>query len=367
MALTELNRRRWRNFRRNGRAFWSLVIFSILFLIAVFAELVANDKPIVVNFRGDYYFPAYKFYPETAFGGDFGTEAIYRDEAVQCLIKTGGREECWDDPEGLIEAVDAGTSDVPKAEQGWMIWPVVPYHYKTINNVGTAPSAPDAQHWLGTDDTARDVLARVIYGFRTSIMFALIVTVVSSLIGITAGAIQGYFGGRTDIIFQRLMEIWQYTPSLYVIIILFAILGRSFWLLVVVTILFGWPALVGVVRAEFLRARNFEYVRAARALGVGDRVIMFRHMLPNAMVATLTMLPFVVTGAISGLAALDYLGYGLPASAPSLGELALQAKQNLQAPWLAFTAFFTFAIMLSLLVFIFEGIRDAFDPRKTFK
>ncbi|MFV0303137.1 MAG: ABC transporter permease [Paracoccus sp. (in: a-proteobacteria)] len=367
MAMSELNRRRWRNFRRNGRAFWSLVIFAILFLIAIFAEMVANDKPILVSYRGEFYVPAYKFYPETAFGGDFGTEAIYRDEAVQCLIVTGGREACWDDPEGMIAAVKDGTSDVPAADRGWMIWPVIPYHYKTINDVGTAPSAPDADHWLGTDDTARDVLARVIYGFRTSIMFALIVTVVASAIGITAGAVQGYFGGRVDIVFQRLMEIWQYTPSLYVIIILFAILGRSFWLLVVVTILFGWPALVGVVRAEFLRARNFEYVRAARALGVGDRTIMFRHMLPNAMVATLTMLPFVVTGAISGLAALDYLGYGLPASAPSLGELALQAKQNLQAPWLAFTAFFTFAIMLSLLVFIFEGIRDAFDPRKTFK
>ena len=211
------------------------------------------------------------------------------------------------------------------------------------------------------------MLARVIYGFRISILFTLIVTVIASALGIAAGAVQGYFGGRTDLIFQRLLEIWGSTPSLYVIIILFAILGRSFWLLVFVSILFGWPALVGVVRAEFLRARNFEYVRAARALGVNDRTIMFRHILPNAMVATLTMLPFVVTGTISSLAALDYLGYGLPASAPSLGELALQAKQNLQAPWLGFTAFFTFAIMLSLLVFIFEGIRDAFDPRKTFR
>lgn len=367
MAISELNRRRWRNFRRNGRAFWSLIVFALLFVIAMFAEIVANDKPILVSFRGDLYVPAYKFYPETAFGGDFGTEAIYRDEAVQCLIVTGGREACWDDPEGLIEAVANGSSDIPKEEQGWMIWPPIPYHYKTINNVGTAPSAPDADHWLGTDDTARDVLARVIYGFRTSILFTLIVTVIASAIGIAAGAVQGYFGGRTDLIFQRVLEIWASIPSLYVIIILFAILGRSFWLLVFVTILFGWPALVGVVRAEFLRARNFEYVRAARALGVSDRKIMFRHILPNAMVATLTMLPFVVTGTISGLAALDYLGYGLPASAPSLGELALQAKQNLQAPWLAFTAFFTFAIMLSLLVFVFEGVRDAFDPRKTFK
>ncbi len=367
MALSELNRRRWRNFRRNGRAFWSLVVFTVLFVVAMLAEVVANDKPIVVSFRGDLYFPAYKFYPETAFGGDFGTEAIYRDEAVQCLIVTGGRQECWDTPDELIAAVDQGTSDVPQDQQGWMIWPPVPFHFKTINNVGTAPSAPDGTHWLGTDDTARDVLARVIYGFRISILFTLIVTVIASTIGIAAGAIQGYFGGRTDLIFQRVLEIWASTPGLYVIIILFAILGRSFWLLVFVTILFGWPALVGVVRAEFLRARNFEYVRAARALGVSDRKIMFRHILPNAMVATLTMLPFVVTGTISGLAALDYLGYGLPASAPSLGELALQAKQNLQAPWLAFTAFFTFAIMLSLLVFIFEGVRDAFDPRKTFR
>ncbi|MBC9245656.1 ABC transporter permease [Paracoccus sp. 11-3] len=367
MALSELNRRRWRNFRRNKRAFWSAIIFSILFVIAMFAEVVANDKPIVVSYRGELYFPVYNFYPETAFGGDFKTEAIYKDEAVQCLIVTGGVQDCWDDPETLIAAVGNGTSDIPDADQGWMIWPPIPYHYKTINNVGTAPSAPNGDHLLGTDDTSRDVLARVIYGFRLSILFTLIVTAVSSVIGIAAGAIQGYFGGRTDLVFQRILEIWASTPSLYVIIILFAILGRGFWLLVGVSILFGWPALVGVVRAEFLRARNFEYVRAARALGVGDRTIMFRHILPNAMVATLTMLPFVVAGTISSLAALDYLGYGLPTSAPSLGELALQAKQNLQAPWLAFTAFFTFAIMLSLLVFIFEGVRDAFDPRKTFK
>ena len=367
MALSELNRRRWRSFRRNKRAFWSLILFAALFTIAMFAELVANDKPIVVSYKGELYFPVYNFYPETTFGGDFATQAIYTDPAVQCLITSGGRQECWDDPEGFAAAVNSGSTDVPRAEQGWMIWPVIPYSYNTINNVGQAPSAPDAAHWLGTDNTARDVTARVIYGFRTSILFTLIVTVVASTIGITMGAIQGYFGGRTDLIFQRLLEIWSSTPSLFVIIILFAILGRSFWLLVFVSILFGWPALVGVVRAEFLRARNFEYVRAARALGVSDRKIMFRHILPNAMVATLTMLPFVVTGVISSLAALDYLGYGLPTSAPSLGELALQAKQNLQAPWLGFTAFFSFAIMLSLLIFIFEGIRDAFDPRKTFR
>jgi len=368
MAMTELNRRRLRNFRRNKRAFWSLVVFTILFVASLFAELIANDRPIVVNFKGGWYFPAYRFYPETAFGGDFGTEAIYTDPGVQCLIRTGGREECWDDPDAVQkEAAETGMVAGEKVQQGWMLWPPIPYHYRTINNVGTAPSAPDSQHLLGTDDTSRDVLARVIYGFRLSILFTLIVTIVGSTIGIAAGAVQGYFGGRTDLVLQRLLEIWGSTPSLYVIIILFAILGRSFWLLVFVSILFGWPALVGVVRAEFLRARNFEYVRAARALGVSDRKIMFRHILPNAMVATLTMLPFVVTGTISSLAALDYLGYGLPTSAPSLGELALQAKQNLQAPWLGFTAFFSFAIMLSLLVFIFEGIRDAFDPRKTFR
>ncbi|MTH78870.1 ABC transporter permease [Paracoccus aestuariivivens] len=368
MAMSELNRRRLRSFRRNKRAFWSLILFSILFVASLFAELIANDRPIVVNYKGSFYFPAYRFYPETNFGGDFGTEAIYTDPGVQCLIRTGGRQECWDDPEAVEkEARETGMIAGEQVDRGWMLWPPIPFHYRTINNVGTAPSAPDSTHLLGTDDTSRDVLARVIYGFRLSILFTLIVTVVSSVIGISAGAVQGYFGGRTDLIFQRMLEIWGSTPSLYVIIILFAILGRSFWLLVFVSILFGWPALVGVVRAEFLRARNFEYVRAARALGVTDRTIMFRHILPNAMVATLTMLPFVVTGTISSLAALDYLGYGLPTSAPSLGELALQAKQNLQAPWLGFTAFFSFAIMLSLLVFIFEGIRDAFDPRKTFR
>ncbi|MBK5946068.1 peptide ABC transporter permease [Rhodobacter veldkampii DSM 11550] len=367
MMLSPLNQRRWRNFKANRRAYLSLWVFLGLFVASLFAEVIANDKPVVVSYRGDLYFPAYRFYPETTFGGDFRTEAIYKDEAVQCLIVTGGRQECWDDPDGVMAEAKAGTVAGDAIEKGWMIWPPIPYHYRSINNVGSAPSAPDAAHWLGTDDTARDVLARVIYGFRTSILFTLIVTSVASVIGIAAGAVQGYFGGRTDLIFQRALEIWGSTPSLYVIIILFAILGRSFELLVVVSILFGWPALVGVVRAEFLRARNFEYVRAARALGVSDPVIMFRHILPNAMVATLTLLPFVVTGTIASLASLDYLGYGLPSSAPSLGELALQAKQNLQAPWLGFSAFFTFAIMLSLLVFVFEGVRDAFDPRKTFR
>ncbi|WP_300519895.1 ABC transporter permease [Aliiroseovarius sp.] len=368
MRLSPLNQRRWRNFRRNGRAFWSLILFVALFTLSLFAEFLANEKPILVSYRGEFYTPIFKFYPETQFGGDLKIEAVYRDPEIECLIVTGGVEACWDDPELLIEDAGDGVIEGEEIHRGWVIWPPIRYGYKTPADLDVpAPSAPDAEHWLGTDDTARDVLARVIYGFRLSVFFTIIVTILTSIIGIAAGAVQGYFGGRTDLIFQRALEIFTAIPSLYVIIILFAIFGRSFWLLVFVTVLFGWPALVGVVRAEFLRARNFEYVRAARALGVSNRVIMVRHVLPNAMVATLTLLPFIITGTISTLAALDFLGFGLPSSSPSLGELTRQAKQNLQAPWLGFTAFFTFSILLSLLVFIFEGVRDAFDPRKTFQ
>ena len=371
IRLSPLNQRRWRNFRNNRRAFWSLVVFCVLFFLSLFAEFLANDRPILVNYRGEYYTPIFTFYPETAFGGDFRTEAVYRDIEVQCLIITGGMGDCWDDPEGMIAAARDGSLEEgdPAYYRGWLIWPPVPYSYNTVNDIGgAAPSPPDADHWLGTDDTARDVLARVIYGFRLSVAFALIVTFLTSVIGIAAGAVQGYFGGLIDLLFQRVIELWGATPSLYIIIIVAAIFRMDFWLLVFLMTLFGWTALVGVVRAEFLRARNFEYVRAARALGVGNGTIMFRHVLPNAMVATLTMLPFIVTGTIGGLAALDFLGFGLPSSAPSLGELTLQAKRNIQnAPWLAFTAFFAFATMLSLLVFIFEGVRDAFDPRKTFQ
>ena len=366
--LSPLNQRRWKNFCANRRAFWSLWIFALIFGLTLAAELIANDKPLLVSYRGELYVPISAFYPETAFGGDFRTEAVYRDVEVQCLIVSGGLEDCWDDPEDVIAQVQGtGLFNGQEVEAGWMIWPLIPYSYNTVNSIeGTAPSAPDDKHWLGTDDTARDVLARVIYGFRLSVAFALVVTLLTSIIGIAAGAIQGYFGGLTDLIFQRVIELWGATPSLYIIIIVAAIFQMNFWLLVFLMVLFGWTALVGVVRAEFLRARNFEYVRAARALGVSNATIMFRHVLPNAMVATVTMLPFIITGAIGSLASLDFLGFGLPSSAPSLGELTLQAKQNLQAPWLGFTAFFTFAVMLSLLVFIFEGIRDAFDPRKTF-
>ncbi|MEL0437265.1 ABC transporter permease [Phycobacter sp. K97] len=367
MALSPLNQRRWNNFRRNTRAYWSFWIFSVLFVLSLFAEFIANDKPILVSYRGELFMPIFKFYPETAFGGDFRTEAVYRDPEVECLIQSGGNVDCFDDPEGILADIDAGTFAGEDFHKGWTIWPPIPYSYNTtVDRPGAAPLPPNGQNLLGTDDTKRDVLARVIHGFRLSIVFTLIVTGAATVVGIAAGAVQGYFGGWLDLLFQRFIEIWSSTPTLYVIIIMFAILGRSFWLLVFLMILFGWTALVGVVRAEFLRARNLEYVRAAKALGVGNMTIMFRHMLPNAMVATLTMLPFIVTGTIGGLASLDFLGFGLPSSAPSLGELTLQAKQNLEAPWLAFTAFFTFAIMLSLLVFIFEGIRDAFDPRKTF-
>ena len=365
--MSPLNKRRWRNFKRNRRAYWSLWIFSICFGLSLFAEFIAYDKPILVQYRGDYYTPIWNFYPETQFGGDFQTEAVYRDPEVKCLIATGGLDLCFDDPEGYIEDASDGIIDGEEIEKGWAIWPLIPYSYDTaVDRPGAAPLPPNSENLLGTDGTKRDVLARVIHGFRLSIFFTLIVTGAASLIGVAAGAVQGFFGGWIDLVFQRIIEIWSSTPQLYVIIILFAILGRSFWLLVFLMVLFGWMSLVGVVRAEFLRARNLEYVRAARALGVSNVTIMFRHMLPNAMVATLTMLPFLVTGTIGTLAGLDFLGFGLPSSAPSLGELTLQAKQNLQAPWLAFTAFFTFAIMLSLLVFIFEGIRDAFDPRKTF-
>jgi len=368
MALSAMNQRRWRNFRKNKRAYWSLIIFSILFGLSLFAEFIANDKPIIVNYRGEYYMPIFNFHSETEFGGDFKTEAVYRDIEVKCLITTGGLEDCFDEPEALIEDAQDGEIAGEKIEKGWLLWPPIPYSFNTIVDIpGVAPSPPNWHNLLGTDDTKRDVLARVIYGFRLSVIFTLLVSSIASVIGIVAGAIQGYFGGWIDLTFQRLLEIWSSTPSIYVIIILSAILGRSFWLLVFITVLFGWPALVGVVRAEFLRARNFEYVRAAKALGVSNRVIMFRHMLPNAMVATLTFLPFIVTGSIATLATLDFLGFGLPSSLPSLGELTLQAKQNIQAPWLGFTAFFVFAILLSLLVFIFEGVRDAFDPRKTFE
>lgn len=367
MRLTPLQRRRWAAFRANRRAFWSMRIFLVLFLVTLFAEFVANDRPLLVSYRGELFVPVFRFYPETAFGGEFETAANYRDPVVACFIRAGGHPACLDAPEDV--AADARDGEVAgePVQRGWILFPPVPYSHDTVNNVAGAPSPPDRDHWLGTDDQTRDVLARVIHGFRISILFALVVTGISAAIGIVAGAVQGYFGGIPDLFLQRIVEIWGNTPYLYILIILSALFTMSFWLLTLLVALFSWTALVGYVRAEFLRARNFEYVRAAKALGVGDWRIMFRHLLPNAMVSTLTVIPFQITGAIGGLATLDYLGFGLSASYPSLGELTLQGKNNLEAPWLGLTAFFTFAIMLSLLVFIFEGVRDAFDPRKAFR
>ena len=350
LRLSPLSKRRIANFRANPRARWSLRIFAVLFVISLAAELIANDRPLMVQYQGDSLYPVLTDYPETYFGGDFATPADYTDPFVQDLILSGGDE--------VLEDGEA---------PGWMLWPLVPFSHDTVDyDVATAPSDPDATHWLGTDDQARDVLARVIYGFRLSVLFGFGVTLASAVIGILAGAAQGFFGGWVDLTFQRVEEIWQSMNMLYVILILSAVLAPNLWVMFLIFVAFSWTQLIGVVRAEFLRARNFEYVMAARALGVSDWTIMFRHLLPNAMVATLTLLPFLLTGSIGLLAGLDFLGFGLPPGYPSLGELALQGKKYLQDPHLAITAFFTFAIMLSLMVFIFEGVRDAFDPRKTF-
>ena len=356
--------RRWENFKANRRGFWSLWIFLVLFVLSLFAELIANEKPIIVSYQGEILFPVLVDYPEEKFGG-FYAITDYRSDFI--------REE--------IEA------------NGWMIWPPIRYSYQTANSYipHSAPTRPaflmsDEErcsayplktedpncnagnlNWLGTDDQARDVLARVIYGFRISVLFGLALTLFSAVIGISAGAIQGYFGGWTDLLMQRFIEIWSSMPVLYILLIIAAILPPGFWVLLGIMLLFSWVAFVGVVRAEFLRARNFEYVNAARALGVGNTTIMIRHLLPNAMVATLTFLPFILSGSITTLTSLDFLGFGLPPGSPSLGELIAQGKRNLQAPWLGLTAFFTISIMLSLLIFIGEATRDAFDPRKTFR
>lgn len=385
--FSELNRRRWRSFKRNRRAWWSLWIFSALFIFCLGAELVANDKPLVLSYRGQYYWPIWNTYSEQVFGGDFQTEADYRDPVVACLIRTGGNlDGCFDEADGLTTEAPI----LPDTAEGWMLWPLIAFSYDTVSYaVERAPSPPDWKyrefveiggvslglpwpaenfhHVLGTDDQARDVMARVIYGFRLSVLFGFSVTIVTAAIGIFAGASQGFFGGWVDLFFQRVEEVWSSMNLLYVVLIVVSVLRPTLWVMFTVFVAFGWVTLIGVVRAEFLRARNLEYVQAARALGVGDFTIMFRHLLPNAMVATVTMLPFMLTGSISLLAGLDFLGFGLGASYPSLGELALQGKQHLQDSWLALSAFFTFAIMLSLMVFVFEGVRDAFDPRKTFR
>jgi len=341
LRLGEVGRRRWRTFRRNRRAFWSLWLFLALFFGTLPAELVANDRPLVVRYDGHLYFPVLRAYPETTFGGLFETEADYTDPEVRSLIEA----------------------------EGWMVWPPIPYAYDTVclDLPTPAPSPPTSRNWLGTDDQARDVVARLVYGFRISVLFGLLLTALSSVVGIAAGAVQGYFGGRIDLFFQRFIEIWSSLPTLYLLIILASIVTPSFWWLLGLLLLFSWTSLVAVVRAEFLRTRNFDYVRAARALGATDVTIMARHILPNAMTAALTFLPFVLSGAITSLTALDFLGFGLPPGSPSLGELLNQGKNNLTAPWLGISGFVVLAGMLSLLIFIGEGVRDAFDPRKTFR
>ena len=362
--ISPLNLRRWQNFKANRRGYWSLWIFLVLFVLTLFAEFIANDRPIIASYRGEILFPVLVDYPEAKFGG-FLAVTDYRDPFIQ------------DEIEG----------------NGWMIWPPIRYSYRTVNNEipQAAPAKPSWLYteeercaryplgtedpnctlgnwnWLGTDDQARDVLARVIYGFRISVLFGLVLTAASAAIGVSAGAVQGYFGGWTDLIFQRFIEIWSSIPVLYLILIIAAVLPPGFWILLGIMLLFSWVAFVGVVRAEFLRARNFEYVSAARALGVPNRTIMFRHLLPNAMVATLTFLPFILNGSITTLTSLDFLGFGLPPGSPSLGELLRQGQRNLNAPWLGITGFLSLSIMLSLLIFVGEAVRDAFDPRKTFK
>ena len=364
IAISPLNRRRWENFKVNRRGYWSWWIFLVLFLISLFAEFIANDKPLFIAFDGHYYFPVFRSYPETAFGGDFETAADYRDPYLIGLIHKEG---------------------------GTVIWPPVRFSYNTQVSKPPSPfpSKPTwlltekdcafaaAHHfakcgeleanWLGTDDGGRDVLARLIYGFRISVLFGLTLSIISSVIGVAAGAVQGYFGGWVDLLFQRFIEIWTSIPSLYLLLIISSVLVPGFFVLLGILLLFSWVSLVGLVRAEFLRGRNFEYIQAARALGVANRTIIFRHLLPNAMVATMTFLPFILSSSVMTLTALDFLGFGLPPGSPSLGELLSQGKANVQAPWLGLTGFFAVALMLSLLIFIGEAVRDAFDPRKTFR
>lgn len=336
--INPVNQRRWRNFRANRRGWWSLWIFLVLFVLSMGAEFIANDKPILVSFKEGLYFPVFKAYQETTFGGDFPTEADYRDPYVQELIEA----------------------------DGWMLWPPIRFSYDTYNqNLNRpVPSPPTFENWLGTDNQGRDVASRLIYGLRILILFGLVLTVASSVVGVAVGGIQGFYGGRIDIFGQRFIEIWQGLPVLFLLIILYSFVKPSFWWLLGIMLLFSWMALVDVVRAEFLRGRNLEYVRAARTLGADDLTIMFKHVLPNAMIATITFLPFILNGSITTLTTLDYLGFGMPPGSPSVGELLAQGKANLQAPWIGISTFIALALLLSLLVFIGEAARDAFDPRQ---
>lgn len=338
VTVSRINQERWRRFRANRRGFVSLWIFLGLFGLSLFADILANDVPLLIGYNGGLYFPLLRTYSETDFGGEFPTAADYRDPRVQQFIKA----------------------------KGWMIWPLIPFSYRTINYdlPSPAPSPPTSVNLLGTDQNGKDVLAILIYGFRLSVLFGLTLTIFSSAIGIAAGAVQGFYGGRVDILGQRFIEIWSGMPTLFLLIILSSVVQPNFWWLLFITLLFGWMSLVGLVRAEFLRARNFEYVQAARAMGMSNARVIFRHMLPNAMVASLTFLPFILGGSITTLTSLDFLGFGMPVGSPSIGDLLAQGKANLQAPWLGISAFVVLAGTLSLLVFIGEGVRDAFDPRR---
>jgi microcin C transport system permease protein len=362
--VSPINKRRWQNFKANRRGYWSLWLFAAMFFLSLFAEFIANDKPFLVKYAGHYYFPALFTYTETAFGGEFETAADYRDPYVQKLISDSADYMVWPP---IRYSYDTHNLDLPTPAPSKPTWLLTEKECQpVVERKGLKGCADLEWNWLGTDDQGRDVLARLIYGFRISVLFGLVLTVISSIVGVAAGAVQGYFGGWTDLLFQRFIEVWTSIPSLYLLLIISSVLVPGFFVLLGILLLFSWVSLVGLVRAEFLRGRNFEYVQAARALGVSNPKIMFRHLLPNAMVATMTFLPFILSSSVMTLTALDFLGFGLPPGSPSLGELLSQGKANVQAPWLGLTGFFAVAIMLSLLIFVGEAVRDAFDPRKAF-
>ncbi|MBO0764070.1 MAG: ABC transporter permease [Hyphomicrobiaceae bacterium] len=371
LRLSPLNRRRWHNFKSNRRGFWGLAIFLTVFVLTLFAEFISNDKPILLVYKGEVLFPVLVDYPESKFGGFLAT-TDYKEPVILDEIEKNG----WAIWPPIGYAANSINKDYPRVrnDDGQCLGFPAPAPWMTSKQLCDVPAAQLARYqalgnrnWLGTDDLGRDVLARMIYGFRISVLFGLLLTILSSIIGVTAGAVQGYFGGKVDLIFQRFLEIWSSMPYMFVLIILSAALVPGFWTLLFILLLFNWVYLVGVVRAEFLRGRNLEYILAARALGLSNARIMFRHLLPNAMVATLTFLPFKLSGAITALTALDFLGLGLPPGSASLGELLAQGKANLQAPWLGLAAFVSIAGLLTLLIFIGEAARDALDPRKTFK
>jgi len=361
--LSPINIRRWYNFKANRRGYWSLWFFLVLFVVTLFAEFIANDKPLFIHYDGKNYFPVIFTYPDTEFGDDLGTAADYRDPHLQTFLDEHHAIEIWTPIQFSYKTINDNPPSAFPSKPTWML-NQKDCDFAAKNGYGRCGTLE--YNWLGTDDQGRDVLARLIYGFRLSVLFGLVLTIVSSVIGVAAGAVQGYFGGWTDLLFQRFIEIWTSVPELYLLLIISSVLVPGFFVLLGILLLFSWVRLVGLVRAEFLRGRNFEYIQAARALGVSNRVIMFRHLLPNAMVATMTFLPFIMSSSVMTLTALDFLGFGLPPGSPSLGELLSQGKANVQAPWLGLTGFFTVALMLSLLIFIGEAVRDAFDPRKTY-